>query len=143
MPYLEGNLDIDAFEAGRELIAVGGGYSIGDEVRLSLPAASTAALNYQEPLKGNVEIHWYTATVTAVLKSDRKIDNFPSGLLFSYGVMKEADPRLMYDEVVAYTSPETNPEIAEKVMRQATAKSYQVELNSRNGIYAKYEEDDQ
>ncbi|MFQ9798052.1 MAG: hypothetical protein ACLR23_03060 [Clostridia bacterium] len=38
----------------------------------------------------------------------------------------------MYDEVVAYTSPETNPEIAEKVMRQATAKSYQVELNSRN-----------
>ncbi|MFR5071594.1 MAG: FtsX-like permease family protein [Bianqueaceae bacterium] len=139
IPYLEGNLDIDAFEAGRELIAVGGGYSIGDEVRLSLPVVSTAALNYQEPLKGNVEIHWYTATVTAALKSDRKIDNFPSGLLFSYGVMKEADPRLMYDEVVAYTSPETNPEIAEKVMRQATAKSYQVELNSRNRIYAKYE----
>ncbi|MFQ9798051.1 MAG: hypothetical protein ACLR23_03055 [Clostridia bacterium] len=69
-----------------------GGYSIGDEVRLSLPVVSTAALNYQEPLKGNVEIHWYTATVTAALKSDRKIDNFPSGLLFSYGVMIGSGP---------------------------------------------------
>lgn len=46
---------------------------------------------------------------------------------------------MMYDEVIAYTSPGTSPDIAEKVMRQATAKSYQVELNSRNSIYAKYE----
>lgn len=138
-PYLEGDLDMDAFEAGRELIAVGGGYSVGDEVRLSLPVVSTEVLMNREPLKGNVEVHWYTATVTAALKPEKKIEYFPSGLLFSYEVMKEADPRLMYDEVIAYTSPESDPETAEKVMRQAAAKSYRVEFNSRNSVYAKYE----
>ncbi len=135
-----GQVDLDKFERGEEVILVGDDFDVGTHIPISIPVVEPAALIDQSKIQGNVHIHRFQTTATAKLEDKTLCDIFPNAILFSFAAMKDADPSLMYDIVIADCQSESVYASAEKAMSVAKARSYGTSLLTRNTVYSMYQD---
>ena len=135
-----GQVDLDKFERGEEVILVGDDFNVGMHIPISIPVVAPVALVDQTKIQGNVHIHRFQPTATAKLEDESLCDILPNAILFSFAAMKAADPSLMYDIVIANCQSESVYKSAEQAMSVAKARSYGTALLTRNTVYSMYQD---